>query len=496
MNKIKWLVLAIMIISPISYVIGQQLILTPSNFNGYNVSCFGGQNGSIDLTITGGTTPYTILWSNTATTEDISNLRAGYYRVTVDDADSQTPPVMAEITLTEPQTININAVSYQYPNNYNISLYGACNGSIDVTASNGVSPYSYLWNDGILTQDRASLCSNSYKITITDNNGCTKISESISLSQPDRSDWQMVGNSGTNPNNNFIGTSDNIDLVFKTNSLERMRITNSGELNISSLAGTGNRYLQANQNGKLQIAPGVPWETHGNDNINDQVDFIGTINSADFIIKTASAPRLYVKSNGLIGIGISNPVRNFEVNGFSRFGDLDNGEFVEAGFDNVTNYFGLDSYGLPNGLRINYNSGENVQILTNTSGGSFEVGHNVLLSTIDGSVSIGTTNTQNGYKLLVEGGKSGFREVYVKLTGQWPDYVFDNKYNLLSLKIIESHIKINKSLPGMPNGNDIDKNGLEIGEIIRLQQEKIEELYLHVINLEKEIQLLKNNNSR
>ncbi len=116
----------------------QQLSLVPSNFNGYNVSCFGGQNGSINLTITGGTTPYSILWSTTATTEDISNLRGGYYRVTVDDADTLTGPVSAEITLTDPQQIGISATSYTYPNQYNISLYGACNGSIDITVSNGV----------------------------------------------------------------------------------------------------------------------------------------------------------------------------------------------------------------------------------------------------------------------------------------------------------------------------------------------------------------------
>ncbi len=152
MKTPKILLLVLCMTFLINNVKAQQLSLTASNYNGFNVSCFGGQNGSIDLTISGGTPPYTILWSNNANTEDISNLRSGYYRVTVDDADQQTNPVMAEITLTEPLELSITADSYRYPNNYNISLYGACNGSISVSISNGINPYSYLWNDGNTSQ--------------------------------------------------------------------------------------------------------------------------------------------------------------------------------------------------------------------------------------------------------------------------------------------------------------------------------------------------------
>src|SRR5215213_3641556 len=97
----------------------QTLLLNPSNYNGYNVSCFGGNNGSIDLTISGGTAPYVITWSTGAITEDISNLRAGYYRVSVDDANLNTPPVDAEITLKEPSDIVVSNTPYEYPNHFN-----------------------------------------------------------------------------------------------------------------------------------------------------------------------------------------------------------------------------------------------------------------------------------------------------------------------------------------------------------------------------------------
>lgn len=92
----------------------QTLTLTPSNFNFFNISCFGRQDGSINLTITGGTPPYTIVWSNEAITEDISNLAAGFYQVEVDDANNLTEPVTAEITLREPEPLSVRLTPSDY----------------------------------------------------------------------------------------------------------------------------------------------------------------------------------------------------------------------------------------------------------------------------------------------------------------------------------------------------------------------------------------------
>lgn len=202
----------------------QTLTLVPSNYHGYNVSCFGSATGSINLTISGGTPPYTIAWSNAATTEDISNLTAGYYRVSVDDADPLSGPKEAEITLTEPRQLGFDFVSPKYPNDFNISIFGACNGSIQTTVADGVSPYTYLWNDNSTLQNRNSLCAATYDVVVTDLNGCTKKIKNIVLTQPDRSDWQMSGNSNVNPSTQFIGTIDNNDLVFKTNSIDRFKL--------------------------------------------------------------------------------------------------------------------------------------------------------------------------------------------------------------------------------------------------------------------------------
>lgn len=71
--------------------IGQLTVtLTPSNYNGYNIRCFGGKSGSIDITVTGGTAPYTFQWTSGDTIEDLLAIPAGYYKVGVFDANNLT----------------------------------------------------------------------------------------------------------------------------------------------------------------------------------------------------------------------------------------------------------------------------------------------------------------------------------------------------------------------------------------------------------------------
>jgi len=107
----------------------------------------------------------------------------------------------------------------------------------------------------------------------------------------------------------------------------------------------------------------------------------------------------------------------------------------------------------------------------------------------NGNVTIGTALTPASYKLAV-GGKIIAEELKVKLqsTG-WPDYVFSKGYRLQTLAEVEKQIQEKGHLKNVPPATEINTNGLEVGEMVRVQQEKIEELTLYIIELNKRLDL-------
>lgn len=170
--------------------------------------------------------------------------------------------------------------------------------------------------------------------------------------------WSPTGNSGTTAGTNFLGTTDNQDLVFKTNSAERFRLTGGG----------------------------------------------------NFLFGTST-------DNG----------KKFQVVGSSHF---------------------------------------------------------------NGAMGIGSVNTSDtSYKLFVE---SGIRTRKVKVDmDTWPDYVFETKYQLMSLPQVEAYIQQNNHLPEVPSAEEISQNGLELGEGQAMLLRKIEELTLYMIEQNKQIEQLK-----
>ncbi|HVI43602.1 MAG TPA: hypothetical protein VM802_01980 [Chitinophaga sp.] len=107
----------------------------------------------------------------------------------------------------------------------------------------------------------------------------------------------------------------------------------------------------------------------------------------------------------------------------------------------------------------------------------------------NGDVAIGTSNPQ-GYKLAVAGSMIAER-VRVKLQGAWPDFVFHHNYQLPSLQDVEKFIQENRHLPDIPSATEVEKNGMDVGEINRKLLQKVEELTLYIIEMKKEIEHLK-----
>ncbi|MBK7966561.1 MAG: SprB repeat-containing protein [Bacteroidetes bacterium] len=143
------------------------LILTfnPSNYNGFNISCNGGNDGIIDLTPSNGTAPYTYIWSNGAVDEDLNGLTAGTYTVTVTDflGDTQT----GSIALVEPTALTINLDNIEVD-----SCGGVGDGAVFISVTGGVLNYGYVWSNASISEDISGLAANTYTVTVTDANLC------------------------------------------------------------------------------------------------------------------------------------------------------------------------------------------------------------------------------------------------------------------------------------------------------------------------------------
>jgi hypothetical protein len=113
----------------------------------------------------------------------------------------------------------------------------------------------------------------------------------------------------------------------------------------------------------------------------------------------------------------------------------------------------------------------------------------------NGNVTIGAVTTPAGYKLFVEQGILTEKvKVAVKTSADWADYVFDEQYRLLPLDQVAQYIQQHKHLPGIPSATEMVKDGNDLGQTDAKLLSKIEELTLYVIDMNKQLQQLKQEN--
>lgn len=141
-----------------------------------NVRCAGEANGYATVNISGGHTPYNILWSNGSSSNSINNLDKGNYQLTVTDSLGCVSKVFFSII--SPDTLKIN------PSHINNNCDIACQGSIFINPSGGYKPYDIAWSNGSNQLNLYGLCNGYYRVEISDTMGC-KISDSIYISNLD-----------------------------------------------------------------------------------------------------------------------------------------------------------------------------------------------------------------------------------------------------------------------------------------------------------------------
>ncbi len=356
------------------------------------------------------------------------------------------------------------------------------------------------------------------------------------------STWSLKGNTGLNPDSSFIGTSDNTDLVFKTNKAERLRIIGNGGVSVGGAEITGDE--------KLAV--------QGNARIAGNIEAAGNIKSAGSITFSGDKVINYIPeddSTGSFVYGILPPSHNL-IDGCS-FPSVYNSShwfngmlysWANEGWDSQIPIYGVMKMGYDgaNGiidiagpqakLLINYYCGKDVVIGggggTNPATGNLITMYDTYLSTSNGKVGVGsnlpttipsklyvkgdgTTNQTSSFNVVNSNGSSMFiinddgnvgigttcpdqkltvngkirvkEEIIIENTGNWCDYVFAPNYKLLTFSELEKYIKDNKHLPGVKSASEMEQSGFSVYETNKAMMEKIEELTLYIIQLEKRV---------
>lgn len=198
-------------------------------------------------------------------------------------------------------------------------------------------------------------------------------------------------------------------------------------------------------------------------------------------------PRMRINCRGNVGIGTAHSKHSLQI------GDMDAPKKVSlmmVGPDSDTE----SSF-------IGFQEGSNTQLYykfkVNTLDNylhlsSQEVNHIIAFNRQNGNVGIGmpllSSNNPNNYKLAVNG-TIGAKEVMVENTSTtWPDYVFEENYEVKDLEEVESYIKTEKHLPEVPSAQEISQNGHSLGEMDAILLRKIEELTLYLIEQNKKLE--------
>lgn len=293
--------------------------------------------------------------------------------------------------------------------------------------------------------------------------------------------WGTSGSNiyNTNSGNVGIGNSSPSSLLHVGKNMTEPMIT------IQNTGGVGGATYRMIDN-----ASGADWKFKavqtGGFKVRDQASGLDVIQ----IEPNSFADAIYIGSNGLIGFGTA-PA---DLHGFGARIDVDGDILMRDAnaFMQIENTLAGSNCGLVLSEEgaytawMWYNGASDYLIINADPGGGFR--QDITVSNT-GDVGIGTATTKTGYKLSVDG-KVAAEELLIEDSGAWPDYVFEDGYELMSLEQLEESIKLNNHLPGLPNASEVEENGFSVGEMQKIFLEKLEELTLYTIAQEKRIKAL------
>ncbi len=281
--------------------------------------------------------------------------------------------------------------------------------------------------------------------------------------------WADIGSSLTTTDNVGIGTS-----------------TPDAALHVNG--NNGDYILKLNNNVRFRGDGVIEWGTSTNYGIlswNTNEAIIGGKAGKDLSLRADGGEQVRILTNGYVGIGTTVPDAKLHVYGNN------------VGSGNILASIMLGKANGPEIQAIQESADDDVQGLSfrvKTSALAADPSFEAVRINRYGNVGIGTSSPDA--KLAVKGNIHA-QEVKVDLNGAVaPDYVFKEGYNLKSLEEVQNYIKEHGHLPNIPSAKEMEENGIELGEMNMKLLEKIEELTLYIIEQNRKIDELKNDNDK
>lgn len=264
----------------------------------------------------------------------------------------------------------------------------------------------------------------------------------------------------------------------------------TGSITLSSLAGTSSNVLVVGSNGRLSsVEYSTFYDNLGNHTAEQNIN----LNGKKIVNGTSGTGGIFVSTGGnvRIGTGTTAPTNALEVNGTTVSTKLkisglasSTQKVLTVGTGGQVSSTDVSTFADNMGDHI---ATQNINLNGNKIVGS-SASTNGLFVGANGNVRIGAGSGNPGNALEVNGIVRS-KEVLVEITG-WSDFVFEEDYKLMSLAEVEQFVKQHGHLPDVPSANEVEENGIGLGEMNALLLQKIEEMTLHLIEMEKRIKEL------